>query len=534
VDTVKGLCGGTLYEFSAYITNVIKTTTCGANPIEPDLSFSIETLSGTIITTYNTGKIPAKAIPAWNQFGTFISTPSGVSGLVLRITNNAPGGCGNDLALDDIAFRPCGPKIEAGISGITITDTALCEGDTDIFTLNATYSAGYTNPQVQWQESKDDGRSWADITGATSTTYIRQPTLRGLYKYRIIIGEGNNINLVQCRIASNPITILVSAPAIIQTSNFVSGCSGSNLILTATGGTAYEWTGPNGFYSVLQSPEIQNLQFTNAGRYIVKGTTINGCVNFDTADVVVNPGVVASINAGPFSICEGKEIRLSSSGGTRYKWVPSSSLNNDTIPDPLARPKDSTRYTVLVSNVYQCTDTASVFVNVNKLPVANAGPDIKMLKGKSAQIMATVKGTDINFTWLPTTNMSNPNSVRPIVNPITDQVYRLEVNSNLGCGSSSDEVLVQVFETVKVPNTFTPNGDGINDKWEINLLNKYENCLLEVYNTAGQLVYRTVGYNNPWDGTRNGTPLPAGTYYFAIDLKFQDLPKLSGYITIIR
>jgi gliding motility-associated-like protein len=130
--------------------------------------------------------------------------------------------------------------------------------------------------------------------------------------------------------------------------------------------------------------------------------------------------------------------------------------------------------------------------------------------------------------------MQNPTAVRPTVNPPSDRAYRLEVISNVGCGSSMDETLVKVFETVKVPNTFTPNGDGFNDFWEIELLPIFDNCVLEVYNTAGQIVYRSIGYSKPWDGTRNGSQLPAGTYYYVIDLKVQNASRLSGYITIIR
>jgi gliding motility-associated-like protein len=94
-------------------------------------------------------------------------------------------------------------------------------------------------------------------------------------------------------------------------------------------------------------------------------------------------------------------------------------------------------------------------------------------------------------------------------------------------------VNVLVFETIKVPNTFTPNGDGYNDTWQIDLLDLFDESLTEVYNTAGQLVYRDIGHGKPWDGTRNGKPVPAGTYYYVIDLK-TNADKLRGYVTIIR
>jgi gliding motility-associated-like protein len=130
--------------------------------------------------------------------------------------------------------------------------------------------------------------------------------------------------------------------------------------------------------------------------------------------------------------------------------------------------------------------------------------------------------------------MQDPSAVAPFVNPPSDFRYRLTVTSNAGCGTSTDEMEVKVFETIKIPNTFTPNGDGYNDVWQIDLLDQFESSVLEVYNTAGQLVHRNIGYSQAWDGTRNGNPLPAGTYYYAIDFKLPGYAKLAGYITIIR
>ncbi len=536
IDTVANLCGNTFYEFSAYIMNVLKSSSCGGSGIQPDLTFSIETVTGTVITTYNTGKIPAIAEPRWSQYGTYINTPAGVTSLVVRITNNAPGGCGNDIALDDIALRPCGPKINAGINGLTLTDTTFCENIDQNFVLEASYTSGYANPRVQWQLSNDN-ITWTNIPGATTTTYIRPRTGSGYYRYRMIIGDGGNIDIPQCRIASKPINFTVNsaANAFIQATNYVFSCYGSTVNLFASGGTKYEWTGPNGFTSNLQDPKIPNVQFFNAGMYIVKGTTFNGCgVGYDTTNLDVYPAARLNVISGPLNVCEGQEIQLSSSGGNRYKWEPRATLNNDTIPNPIARPLESTTYKVIMFNEYDCWDTGNVYVNVYKLPVANAGPDIKMLRGRPAQLLSTVSGTNTSFRWTPVADMINPTAIRPSVNPSSDMLYRLEVTSNVGCGTSSDETLVRVFESVKVPNTFTPNGDGYNDVWEIDLLPIFDNCVLEVYNTAGQLVYRTIGYSKPWDGTRNGSPLPAGTYYYAIDLKVQNSNRLSGYITIIR
>jgi len=91
---------------------------------------------------------------------------------------------------------------------------------------------------------------------------------------------------------------------------------------------------------------------------------------------------------------------------------------------------------------------------------------------------------------------------------------------------------VNVKVAFEIPNTFTPNGDGINDKWDIPALIKYPDCLISVYNRFGTMVYQSKGYNQPWAGTCQGIPLAAGVYYYVVETDKNN--KLSGSVTIIR
>lgn len=86
---------------------------------------------------------------------------------------------------------------------------------------------------------------------------------------------------------------------------------------------------------------------------------------------------------------------------------------------------------------------------------------------------------------------------------------------------------------VTPPNTFTPNGDGVNDLWNIPALNNYPGCLITIYNRYGSLIYQSRGYAKPWDGRYKGSNLPAGTYYYVIDLSPGN-KKVSGYIAVLR
>ncbi|WP_214071164.1 gliding motility-associated C-terminal domain-containing protein [Mucilaginibacter sp. dw_454] len=94
-------------------------------------------------------------------------------------------------------------------------------------------------------------------------------------------------------------------------------------------------------------------------------------------------------------------------------------------------------------------------------------------------------------------------------------------------------VLEVVTGDISTPNAFTPNGDGINDTWDIKNLNLYTSCTVEVLNRYGQKVFYTTGYPKPWNGTENGGDLPVGTYYYIIKLKPDSRP-LTGYLSIIR
>jgi gliding motility-associated-like protein len=86
---------------------------------------------------------------------------------------------------------------------------------------------------------------------------------------------------------------------------------------------------------------------------------------------------------------------------------------------------------------------------------------------------------------------------------------------------------------ISIPNTFTPNGDGINDVWDIKYLQYYPRCTVNIYNRWGQKLFSSVGYPIPWDGKYNGTYLPTGTYYYIIDTKTND-KVIAGYVAIIR
>ena len=530
VDTVKGLCGNTTYEFAAWILNILKSSACGGNGITPKLRFRIEAKDGTPIGGISTGDIPQTGSPQWNQYGFFFTTPLGVSDIVLRLTNDAPGGCGNDIAIDDITFRPCGPTVLA-LLNTGGTSLSFCENNNQPFVISAQVSAGYNNPAYQWQQSVDEGIHWTDITGATALTLGVPLPKTGHVLYRLAVAEAGNIGSPSCRTSSNIVSVAKNPLPNIKAAITGSQCDKDLVQLSANGGGTYAWTGPNGYTSTLANPSFPGA-LSSSGKYLVVVTSDSGCVQKDSVQLKINPVPVAV--AGPDqAICEGTNAALQGSGGIKYNWSPSVGLSSPNIANPLASPSDSTLYILTVFDVNNCKSRDTVAINVWKKPRPNAGPDKKMLAGEMVVLNGSVTGTQVNYTWSPIFTLSNANTLSPTAKPTADQTYTLTATSALGCGSASDNVFVRVFEKLGVPNAFSPNGDGINDTWVIEALSTYPESVTEVFNRYGQLVFHANGYPRPWDGTFNGKPLPAGTYYYVIDLK-NDFVPVKGWVFIVR
>ncbi|MES2425400.1 MAG: MBG domain-containing protein [Bacteroidota bacterium] len=93
--------------------------------------------------------------------------------------------------------------------------------------------------------------------------------------------------------------------------------------------------------------------------------------------------------------------------------------------------------------------------------------------------------------------------------------------------------LTIMAKPVIVTNIFTPNGDGINDTWDIKNINEYPGCMVEIFNRYGEKMFYSIGYGIPWEGKRNGANLPVGTYYYIIKLD-TGIKPLTGYLAIIR
>ncbi|NTW32218.1 MAG: gliding motility-associated C-terminal domain-containing protein [Bacteroidetes bacterium] len=125
-----------------------------------------------------------------------------------------------------------------------------------------------------------------------------------------------------------------------------------------------------------------------SGDLTIFGSNACGNGKDTTIHITVNPLPIAN-TANDTTVCFHNPVNLSASGGIGYTWSPSSGLNNSAIANPIATPSVTTTYTLIIWDAKFCRDTANVTVNINQLPVANAGNDVTICEGDSATLTAT-------------------------------------------------------------------------------------------------------------------------------------------------
>ncbi|HEY0750519.1 MAG TPA: PKD domain-containing protein, partial [Chitinophagaceae bacterium] len=184
------------------------------------------------------------------------------------------------------------------------------------------------------------------------------------------------------------------------------------------------------------------------------------------------------------------------------------------------------------TNAQGCKAEFSKDIVVNLQPVVDAGRSFVVPQGTTVQFEPSVNDTTLSFLWTPSADFADPTKLRQILTVNKDETYTLSVTGQGGC-VASDFMTVKVQKPIEIPNSFSPNGDGIFDTWIIKNINDYQGASVEVYNRYGQQVFYSVGYNRPWDGTMSGKPVPFGTYYYVVKLK-NGFQPMTGSVTIIR
>ncbi|HMO63449.1 MAG TPA: gliding motility-associated C-terminal domain-containing protein [Ferruginibacter sp.] len=191
------------------------------------------------------------------------------------------------------------------------------------------------------------------------------------------------------------------------------------------------------------------------------------------------------------------------------------------------------QYNLIADN--GCSATAQQSIVVKAAPESYFNSNYTVLEGESVQLYpASPMPQGLQYQWQPATYLDNPASATPtVVRPASDISYTVKIIAADNC-SIDTTVSVTVLSDFVVPNTFTPNNDGIYDTWRMPKLSKYPTHRVQVFNRYGQLLYETRNFPaNGWDGLYKGKLLPFGTYYYIIELGGVQYPK-KGYVTIVR
>ena len=455
--TVTGLCQNTTYVFSAWIANANNFKTiafCKDNDppyVYANVKFKVQnslTAKGDSVVTGDI--VPDSTGLKWKEFGFTFSTGPGQSTVILTMINNSKGGCGNDLVIDDISFRPCGPS--TSITSLP-SKKIYCTGDNVV--LDATIGPGYNNPVYQWQFKPNGSTNWMSIPGATSQDLILNPiTLSHAGQYRLMLAENGNLDEVKCRIITDPITIKTAqSPTVSASASPISICKGFSSTLTATGGNTYAWSNTMFGSSIVVTPNTTST-------YTVTGLdTLTGCTDTSVATVEVRSVPTSVVATGPDSICWGNTATLTATapGGT-YKWFEAATggspvfTGNPFITPTLTATKT---YYVEVESASKCTSVSRtpVTVYVNKIPISPVviGADTTICSGNAVKLLATAPGG--TYKWYNTATggtpifTGNPYST-PVLNTTTK--YYVEVESGSKCTSTNRTTITITVNTVPV------------------------------------------------------------------------------------
>ena len=172
----------------------------------------------------------------------------------------------------------------------------------------------------------------------------------------------------------------------------------------------------------------------------------------------------------------------------------------------------NTRYLLLIGTAHDpVSSPCGLTVTLSGQAVGiNACCTANLAQGQSADLAVTGGDPALGYVWAPDYFISTTTGESVVVAPDVTTTYT--VSGFIGACAYSDAVTVTVGNPLEIPNSFTPNDDGFNDRWSIPDLIAYDRARLLVYDRWGQIVFRSTGYPQPWDGKRNGKPVPAGAY----------------------
>lgn len=467
--TVTGLCVNTTFEFSAWLLNVFNPSSgaCSGNEIPINVRFEIwNDTQTTLLGSGDTGDIFGTTSPLWQQFA-LVFTTSNQTSVVLIMKNNGVGGCGNDLAIDDISFKSCGDLTTVSNPSYPNNTFTTCNSTTSI-TLNANTNGGSTY-FYQWQSSLDN-ENWTNINGENNASFT-SPTISVSTYFRVRIAQDiANINSAFCSTVSNVFTVTMSNGLIPATSNGnVNSCDNEPIpaiSVTTNAENTVSWfdqsTGGN-----LLLANSNSYTPTNAGTYYAE--VYNASSNcYGTArtpiTLTISPTPTATFT-GNLNYCSGQitDINFQSDvPGTTFSWtiistdvIGATAGNGTSIAQNLSTNgvSGSVTYVVTPTNNGCAGSPISIEVNVSATPIPQIKDGQLCVLGNGTfgippYILDTeLSNVDYSFEWFFNGNpIANASSTKFSANQLGQ--YGVIATDNVS-GCASDLVTVYVSEFPK-------------------------------------------------------------------------------------
>jgi gliding motility-associated-like protein len=405
----------------------------------------------------------------------------------------------------------------------TIKMTPACINTPITFTNASTsYFSGIS--ATEWIQ--EDGSKL--LTPSFTKTY----TSTGTHTLRLIATNANG-----CKDTTD-LTFTVRDLPLIKALDTVI-CRGDQASLFATGGVSYQWNpDPSLSCSACDNPVTNS---TTPKKYIVRGTDAYGCTNLDTLDLGIKTKTTLIVKKDE-EVCAQTPILLMARGAQKYTWSPERFLDSPYISTPLAKADTTITYRIIGTEGSCIPDTAYLRLTVYPLPGADAGQDQKVLAGTEVRLNG--KSTyGKTYSWEPAQTVNCRDCAATVARPTVTTIYTLTATSEHGC-VDSDSVQIIVFcdqSQLFLPNTFTPNKDGINDYFYpqgqgIGTIKSFV-----IFNRWGQKVFERQGMQanvqqQGWDGTVGGVAVGPDTYVYTLEATCETGETVfwKGDVTLIK
>lgn len=331
--TVSGLCETTTYEFSAWLLNLLDVpSSCSQNVEIPiNVSFQIwDSTDSNLLASGDTSDIFSTPEPVWGDYGLVFQTLADQNSVILKMINNGEGGCGNDLAIDDIEFKSCGDTVIVTDASNSATAT-ICSGDTP-FLVNLTATPDFevfSSHFYQWQESSD-GDIWMDIAGENNQILEASVTTTSFYRAKVAEVAANLTNN-QCILLADvfQITVNTSPNAPISGGDTDFNCNLNEAVVSVLvpSGVSVNWYDMASEGNLLLSNSLSYTATAEGTYYAEVVDDITGCVSATRTAVnasIFSPDAPVSDGDVNFDCALGEAtLSVSVSQDTSVNWYDS-------------------------------------------------------------------------------------------------------------------------------------------------------------------------------------------------------------------